>query len=77
MAPWGNGFELSWWNRRIINEIVYYLDYDDSKLRERSTNAIGRIGRGDENLIIPYMDKLMEMRYDESENVRHAFIWAC
>ena len=33
-----------------INEIVYYLDYDDSKLRERSTNAIGRIGRGDENL---------------------------
>ena len=53
------------------------MDYDDSKLRERSTNAIGRIGRGDENLIIPYMDKLMEMRYDESENVRHAFIWAC
>ncbi len=23
------------------------------------------------------MDKLMKMRYDESENVRHAFIWAC
>lgn len=60
-----------------VEDIVSYLDDDNPKLRERSVNAIGRIGRADENLIIPYLDKLMKMRYDESENVRHAFIWAC
>ena len=60
-----------------VEDIVSYLDDDNPKLRERSLNAIGRIGRADENLIIPYLEKLMKMRYDESENVRHAFIWAC
>lgn len=60
-----------------IEDIVGYMQDDDSKLRERSTNAMGRIGRADKNLVIPYLDKLMNMRFDESENVRHAFIWAC
>ena len=60
-----------------LSDIVGYLEDDDSKLRERSVNALGRIGRADKNLIVSYMDKLMKMRYDESENVRHAFIWAC
>lgn len=60
-----------------VEDIVSYFDDDNPKLRERSLNAIGRIGRADENLIIPYLEKLMKMRYDESENVRHAFIWAC
>lgn len=60
-----------------VEDIVSYLDDDNPKLRERSVNAIGRIGRAVKNPIIPYLDKLMKMRYDESENVRHAFIWAC
>ena len=60
-----------------IEDIISYLDDDNPKLRERSVNAIGRIGRAVKNPIIPYLDKLMKMRYDESENVRHAFIWAC
>lgn len=60
-----------------LEDIVGYMQDDDSKLRERSTNAMGRIGRADKNLVIPYFDKLMNMRFDESENVRHAFIWAC
>lgn len=60
-----------------VEDIVSYFDDDNPKLREKSLNAIGRIGRADENLIIPYLEKLMKMRYDESENVRHAFIWAC
>lgn len=60
-----------------VEDIVGYLDDDNAKLRERSTNALGRIGRGDENLVIPHLEKLMKMRHDESENVRHAFIWAC
>ena len=60
-----------------VRDIVVYMDNDDSKLRERSVNAIGRIGRADKNLIIPHLDKLMDMRLDESENVRHSFVWAC
>ena len=59
-----------------IESIVSYLRSTNPKLRERSTNAIGRIGRANKNLIIPHLDKLMKMRYDESQNVRHAFIWA-
>ena len=60
-----------------IEDIITYLEDDNPKLRERSTNALGRIGRADKDLIIPHMDKLMEMRNDESYAVRHAFIWAC
>ena len=60
-----------------VDAIAGYLDDDNPKLRERSANAIGRIGRADKNLVLSYMDKLMEMRFDESENVRHAFVWAC
>jgi HEAT repeat protein len=60
-----------------VNDIAAYLEDDDSKLRERSTNAIGRIGRADKDLIIDHLGTLMKMKDDESENVRHAFIWAC
>ena len=60
-----------------VRDIVCYMEDENPKLRERSTNALGRIGRGDENLIIPHLDKLMAMKDDEFENVRHAFIWAC
>ena len=62
---------------QYIKDIAAYLEDDDSKLRERSANAIGRIGRADKDLIIDYLDTLMGMKDDESENVRHAFIWAC
>ena len=60
-----------------IGNIAVYLKDDNSKLRERSANAIGRIGRADKDLIIPYMDRLMNLKDDETANVRHAFIWAC
>lgn len=62
---------------RYIKDIIPYLENDNPKLRQRATNAIGRIGRANENLIIHYMDRLMKMKDDESDNVRHAFIWAC
>ena len=62
---------------RHVDVIAGYLDDENPKLRERSANAIGRIGRADKNLVLSYMDRLMEMRFDESENVRHAFVWAC
>ena len=57
--------------------IAGFLENDDSKLRQRAVNAIGRIGRSDKNLILPYMDMLMGMKDDESGDVRHAFVWAC
>lgn len=60
-----------------IADIIGYLEDENPKLRERSANALGRIGRSDENLVIPHLDRLMKLRHDESENVRHAFIWAC
>ena len=60
-----------------INDIAAYLDNDNSKLRERSANAIGRIGRADKDLIIDHIDTLMKLKDDEYGNVRHAFIWAC
>lgn len=63
--------------KRHVGDIAGYLEDDNAKLQERSANAIGRIGRADKNLVIPHLDKLMEMRSDESQNVRHAFIWAC
>ncbi len=59
-----------------ISDIASYLDDEDSKLRQRSANAIGRIGRSNSDLVIDYLDKLMKLRYDESGDVRHAFIWA-
>ncbi|WP_407416002.1 HEAT repeat domain-containing protein [Methanobrevibacter sp.] len=60
-----------------VGGIASYLKDDNPKLRERSANAMGRIGRADVNLVISYFDEVMELRHDESENVRHAFVWAC
>ena len=60
-----------------IERIAGYLEDGHPKLRERSINALGRIGRADKNLITPYLDKLMITRNDEMGNVRLAFVWAC
>ena len=60
-----------------IGDIAGYLEDDHPKLRERSINALGRIGRADKDLVIPYLDKLMEARSDEVDAVRLSFVWAC
>ena len=60
-----------------IEEIAGYLENENPKLRERSINALGRIGRADKELVIPYLDKLMEAREYEDAAVRLSFIWAC
>lgn len=60
-----------------IPDIAGFMEDENPKLRERAANAIGRIGRVDKNLVITYMDRLMNMKDDKSGNVRHAFIWAC
>lgn len=63
--------------KEYVDEIAGYMENDHPKLRERSINALGRIGRADKNLIIPYLDSLMKKRADEKERVRLSFIWAC
>lgn len=63
--------------RIYIENIVGHLEDDHPKLRERAVNALGRIGRADKNLVIPYLDKLIKMKDDQADNVRLAFIWAC
>lgn len=60
-----------------IEQIAGYLKDDNPKLRERSVNALGRIGRAKKDLILPYFDTMMNMRSDTAETVRLAFVWAC
>lgn len=63
--------------KTYVQKIAFYLDDEHPKIRERAVNALGRIGRGDRNLIIPYLDEIMKMRKDNVDDVRLAFIWAC
>ena len=60
-----------------MGDIAGYMEDENPKLRERSINALGRIGRADKNLVIPYLDKLMKAREDEEGAVRLSFVWAC
>ena len=45
--------------RPYIKQIAGYLEDDNPKLRERSVNALGRIGRADKTLILPFFDDLI------------------
>ena len=63
--------------KTYVQKIAFYLEDEHPKIRERAVNALGRIGRGDRNLIIPYLDEIMKMRKDNVDDVRLAFIWAC
>lgn len=63
--------------KQYVEDIADYMDDNHMKLRERSLNALGRIGRADKDLILPYFDEFMTMGNDESDDVRLAFIWAC
>ena len=58
--------------KKHVADIASYLHDDCYKLRERSVNALGRIGRADKHLIVPYLDKIMEMRKDNVDEVRLA-----
>ena len=45
-------------------------------MRERAINALGRIGSGDFQLIMPYWDRMMVLANDKCSDVRMNFIWA-
>ena len=59
-----------------IKKIASFLNSPYDLLRERSLNALGRVGRADFNLIKPYFDKIIDLSKDNCSNVRLSFIWA-
>lgn len=60
-----------------VEEIAGFIQSENDLLRERAANALGRIGRADYELVMPYMDALLSLSQDEKPNVRLSFIWAC
>jgi len=59
-----------------VDKIALFLESEDDLLRGRSVNALGRIGRANFKLIIPYFDFLFKRAADSCPNVRLSFIWA-
>ena len=61
---------------RAVPMIAPFCDDPEPLLRERAINALGRIGRGNYQLIEPYWAGLFRFALDREANVRLAFIWA-
>ena len=59
-----------------VPAIVSFCDSEESLLRERAVNALGRIGRGNCCVIQPYWTDLFRFASDDEANVRLSFIWA-
>lgn len=59
-----------------VSGISDFLNSDDTLLRERALNALGRIGRADFSLIKIYWKDLFRFAKDQAPNVRLNFIWA-
>jgi len=59
-----------------VSAISSFCDSPVPLLRERAVNALGRIGRGNYQLIEPYWPDLFRFADDEDSNVRLSFIWA-
>lgn len=60
----------------VIPEIASFCDSSEPLLRERAVNALGRIGRGNYQVIEPYWTGLFRFAGDEEPKVRLSFIWA-
>lgn len=59
-----------------VASIASFIGSPEPLLRERAVNAIGRIGRGCFQHIVPYWEGLLRFAHDEAASVRLAFIWA-
>ena len=57
-------------------EIASFIISGNDLLRERTANALGRIGRANYKLVAPYFRELLVLAGDKSPNVRLSFIWA-
>ena len=59
-----------------VLSVAAFCDSTEPLLRERAVNALGRIGRGRFQHIVPYWEGLFRFAHDEVASVRLAFIWA-
>ena len=59
-----------------VPAVASFCNSPEPLLRERAVNAIGRIGRGNFQLIEPYWPDLFRFAGDEAAQVRLSFIWA-
>lgn len=59
-----------------VTAIAFFCDSPVPLLRERAVNALGRIGRGDYQVIEPHWTSLFRFASDEDARVRLSFIWA-
>ena len=62
--------------QQTIPVIASYFDSRVPLLRERAVNALGRIGRGDYQVIRPFWKEMFRFAEDEVSAVRLSFIWA-
>lgn len=59
-----------------VKDIASFIVSENDLLRQRSANALGRIGRADYQLVSPYWGNLFILARDISPRVRLSFIWA-
>lgn len=62
--------------RDFVPTIASFLKHEEALLRERSVNALGRIGRADYEAIKPFWHDMFSLSEDSAANVRLNFIWA-
>ena len=62
--------------KQTVPVIASYFDSSVPLLRERAVNAMGRIGRGDYQLIRLFWKEMFRFAEDEVPAVRLSFIWA-
>ena len=74
LGEMGLAFPLSL--RDGVPAVASFRNSAEPLLRERSINALGRIGRANYSLIEPYWADLFRFARDKEANVRLSFIWA-
>lgn len=56
--------------------IASFCDSQEPLVRERAVNALGRIGRGNYQVVEPYWSSMFRFASDAEPKVRLSFIWA-
>ena len=59
-----------------VPKIAELMNSCDDLIKERTVNALGRIGRADYNLIKPYWEQMLPLANADNPKIRLAFIWA-
>lgn len=70
------GLEYPMKVQEAVSIIASFCGSQESLLRERAINALGRIGRGNYRVIDQYWTDLFRYASDDEAKVRLSFIWA-